>query len=146
MIAIACDHGGLSLKNSVVTWLKEWDYQVQDFGVHSNTSVDYPDYAVLVGKAVVSGECSCGILICGTGIGMAISANKVAGVRAANVENIYSARMFREHNNGNVLCLGARITGIEIAKEIVKSYLSTEFSGGRHERRVNKMMAIENRA
>jgi len=146
MIAIACDHGGLSLKNSVVTWLKEWDYQVQDFGVHSNTSVDYPDYAVLVGKAVVSGECSCGILICGTGIGMAISANKVAGVRAANVENIYSARMFREHNNGNVLCLGARITGIEIAKEIVKSYLSTEFSGGRHQRRVNKMMAIENRA
>ena len=146
MIAIACDHGGLSLKNSVVTWLKEWDYQVQDFGVHSNTSVDYPDYAVLVGKAVVSGECSCGILICGTGIGMAISANKVAGVRAANVENIYSARMFREHNNGNVLCLGARISGIEIAKEIVKSYLSTEFSGGRHERRVNKMMAIENRA
>lgn len=145
MIAIACDHGGLPLKKNVVTWLKEWGYQVQDFGVHCGDSVDYPDYAVLAAGAVANGECECGILICGTGIGMAISANKVSGVRAANVDNSYSARMFREHNNGNVLCLGARVTGIEIAKEIVQTYLNAEFSGGRHERRVNKIMAIENR-
>jgi len=143
MIAIGSDHGGLELKKHVNEWLQDWGYQIKDFGVLENQSVDYPDYALPVAQSVTGGEAELGILICGTGIGMAIAANKVCGARAASVRDVYSARMLREHNNGNILCLGARVTGIELAREIVKAFLQAEFLGGRHIRRVEKINSIE---
>ncbi len=143
MIAIGCDHGGLLLKNKAIKWLESWGYQVKDFGTFTDESVDYPDYAQQVADEVATGDCSLGVLICGTGFGMSISANKVDGVRAASVRDIYSARMLREHNDGNVLCLGARVTGDQYAKEIISTFLRSEFGGGRHQQRVEKIRAIE---
>lgn len=143
MIAIGCDHGGLSHKEKIKEKLTEWGYEYKDFGTYDESSCDYPDIAKEVAEGIKSGECDKGILICGTGIGMSIAANKVSGIRAAHVTDTFSAKMSREHNNAHIICLGERITGIEVAFEIVKAYLEAEFQGGRHEQRVNKIMALE---
>ena len=143
MIGIGCDHGGYELKEFIKNLLVERGIEVKDFGIHDTNSVDYPDIAKPVCESVVSGECECGILVCGTGIGMSIAANQIKGIRAAHVTDSYSAKMTKEHNNANVICLGERITGVEIAKEIVNAYLDAEFAGGRHEARVNKIMDLE---
>lgn len=143
MIGIGSDHGGYTLKEHIKKMLEEKGIEVKDFGTHSTDSVDYPDIAKAVCKSITNGECECGILICGTGIGMSIAANKIKGIRAAHVTDSYSARMTKEHNNANVICLGERITGIEIANDIVNAYLNAEFAGGRHEKRVSKLMALE---
>lgn len=137
-LALACDHAGLSLKDSLKALL-EGLADVEDFGTHSGASVDYPDYAHRVAQAVAAGSCARGLLICGTGIGMSMVANRYAGVRAALCGDVYSARMTRLHNDANVLCLGARVIGLGVAEEIVKAFLSTEFEGGRHAARVAKM-------
>lgn len=143
MIAIGCDHGGINLKEIIKKFLDEKGLQHKDFGTYSTDSCDYPDYAKKVCEGIISGECEKGILICGTGIGMSIAANKINGIRAAHVTDTYSARMTREHNNANVICLGERITGCDLALEIVNVYLNAEFQGGRHQKRVEKLMAFE---
>lgn len=143
MIAIGCDHGGLNLKACIEEFLKENGFEYEDLGTYDSSSCDYPDIAEKVCESVVSGESDKGILICGTGIGMSIAANKVKGIRAAHVTDTYSSRMAKEHNNANVICLGERITGCDLALEIVKAYLSAEFQGGRHQNRVDKIMKIE---
>ena len=143
IIGIGSDHGGFDLKEEMISFLKENGYQVKDFGTHSKESVDYPDFGRVVGEAVVAGEIDRGVVICGTGIGISISANKVKGVRAALCGDVYSARMSREHNNANVLAMGGRVLGVDLAKEILSTYLKSKFQGGRHERRVNKIAEIE---
>ncbi len=143
MIGIGNDHGGYELKMHIKGLLESKGYEVKDFGTHDTNSVDYPDIAIPVCESVVSGECECGILLCGTGIGMSIAANKINGIRAAHVTDSFCARMTKMHNNANVICLGGRITGPEIASDIVEAYLNAEFQGGRHENRVNKIMALE---
>lgn len=143
MIAIGCDHGGLNLKELIKKNLKEWGCEYKDFGTFSEESCDYPDIAKEAALAVRRGECEKGILICGTGIGMSIAANKVSGIRAAHVCDTFSAKMAREHNNAQIICLGERITGPAVAVEIVKAYLEAEFLGGRHQTRVDKIMEIE---
>ncbi len=143
MIAIGCDHGGINLKEIIKKFLEEKGLEYKDFGTYSTESCDYPDYAKAVCEGVISGECEKGILICGTGIGMSIAANKINGIRAAHVTDTYSARMTKEHNNANVICLGERITGCDLALEIVNAYLNAEFQGGRHQNRVDKLMAFE---
>jgi len=142
-IAIAADHAGLTLKRDIARLLGEMQLPYEDFGTDSEGSVDYPDYAARVAHGVADGEFDRGILICGTGIGMAIAANKVAGVRAAPVTDLDTARLSREHNDANVLALGARFLGRERALEIVRIFLETPFAGGRHERRVQKIAALE---
>lgn len=142
-IAIAADHGGFELKNSMVEYIKELGYEVNDFGTDSADSVDYPDYARKVCEDIQNEKSDLGILICGTGIGMSLAANKFSGIRAACVSDVYSAKMSRNHNNANVLCFGARVVGDEVAKLLIKTFLENEFEGGRHERRVNKIMDIE---
>lgn len=142
-IAIGADHGGYHLKEEIKAVLADLPVTVEDVGCDGTDSVDYPDYALPVAEKVAAGEADRGILICGTGLGMAISANKVKGVRCAAVSDTYSARMSREHNNANVLALGERVIGPGLAAEIVKVWLETPFAGGRHERRVSKMRAIE---
>lgn len=143
MIAIGCDHGGINLKNYIEKFLEKKGLEYKDMGTYDTNSCDYPDIAKAVCSLVVSGECEKGILICGTGIGMSMAANKINGIRAAHVTDTYSARMTKEHNNANVICLGERITGCDLALDIVDSYLSAEFLGGRHETRVNKVMELE---
>ena len=145
MIGIGNDHGGYELKMHIKKLLESKGIEVKDFGIHNTDSVDYPDIAIPVCESVVNGECECGILVCGTGIGMSIAANKINGIRAAHVTDSFSARMTKMHNNANIICLGGRITGPEIASDIVEAYLSAEFQGGRHENRVNKIMALEKR-
>ena len=142
-IALGADHAGFELKNQISRYLQQEGFEVQDEGTNSAESVDYPDFARAVAHDVTQGRADLGILVCGTGIGMAISANKAPGIRAANVHNRYEAQMSREHNDTNVLTLGARILKPEDALEIVDTWLSTAFAGGRHQRRVNKIMAIE---
>lgn len=143
MIAIGCDHGGINLKNYIEKFLEKKGLEYKDMGTYDTNSCDYPDIAKAVCSLVVSGECEKGILICGTGIGMSMAANKIDGIRAAHVTDTYSARMTKEHNNANVICLGERITGCDLALDIVDAYLSAEFLGGRHETRVNKVMELE---
>jgi ribose 5-phosphate isomerase B len=143
-IAISSDHAGYELKKEIVTYLKEKGFAYQDFGPEKPDPVDYPDQALLVAKAVASGDFSQGIIICGTGIGISISANKVKGVRAALCGDVYSARMARAHNDANVLALGARVVGVGLALAIVEAFLGGEFLGGRHQQRVEKIMALEN--
>ena len=143
-IAFACDHGGYELKDTIIKWLKENGYEVVDFGCNSTASVDYPDYALPASQAVAKGECDLGILVCGTGIGMSLCANKVKGIRAACCSETFSAKMTRLHNNSNILCFGARVVGAGIAIDLVKNFLETEFEGDRHIKRVEKVMAIEN--
>ena len=142
-IAIGCDHGGLEHKNAIVEHLKNRAFEVKDSGIYENHSVDYPDIAVKVCADITSGECERGILVCGTGIGMSLAANKVKGIRAAAVSEHFSAKYTRLHNNSNVLCLGGRVIGVGTALELVDLFVDTEFEGGRHETRVNKVMAIE---
>jgi ribose 5-phosphate isomerase B len=143
VIALGADHAGWPLKDTVKAWLTGMGHEVLDFGTHTADSVDYPDYASLVADALRDGSAQRGILVCGTGIGMAIAANKVPGVRAASCGDAYTARMAREHNDTNVLALGARIVGNETAIEIVRVWLETAFAGDRHARRVAKLTAIE---
>lgn len=143
MLAIGADHGGVNLKEILKKYLEGRGFEVKDFGTYDASSCDYPDIAKEVCDAVVSGECERGILVCGTGIGMSMAANKVRGIRAAHVTDTYSARMTREHNDANIICLGERITGCDLAVEIVKAYIDAEFQGGRHLRRVDKVMALE---
>ena len=143
-IAIGSDHGGYELKQKFIEELKnQYQVEVIDCGCDSTDSVDYPDYGRKVGETVVSGQADRGIVICGTGIGISISANKVPGVRAALCTNEYMAMMTRKHNNANVLALGARVVGDELAKDILRVWLTTEFEGGRHQRRLDKISEIE---
>lgn len=142
-IAIGSDHGGYALKEKIKEYLLNNGYNVEDFGCFSEESVDYPDYALKVAKAVSYGEFDAGILICGTGIGISIAANKVKGIRAALCHDGLTARLAKQHNNANILCLGGRTTGIETAKDIVDNWLGSEFEGGRHLRRINKIKNIE---
>ena len=142
-IALACDHGGLNLKNTVIDYLKQNGYEYVDFGTDTTDSCDYPDYALPAAEAVASGKCDRGILVCSTGIGVSIVANKVPGVRCAHCHDVYCAEFTRRHNNSNVLAMGEKVVGAGYALEIVKTFLTTEFEGGRHERRVNKITAIE---
>lgn len=143
MIAIGSDHGGFELKNVLIEYLKENGYDYMDFGCYDTTSIDYPDIAKLVCSEVASENAKLGILVCGTGIGMNMCANKHKGIRAAQCSDTFSAKMTRQHNNANVLTLGGRVIGPELAKEIVHEFLTNEFLGGRHETRVNKMMSLE---
>lgn len=142
-IALACDHGGLDLKNTIYAYLKEHGYEVVDFGTNTKDSCDYPDYALPAAEAVASGECAKGIVVCSTGIGVSIVANKVPGVRCAHCHDSYCARYTRLHNDSNMLALGAKVVGEGYALEIVETFLTTEFEGGRHARRVGKITAIE---
>ncbi|MDU2500116.1 ribose 5-phosphate isomerase B [Finegoldia magna] len=142
-IAIAADHGGFELKDSMVEYIKSLGNEVMDLGTNSADSVDYPDYAKKVCEEIQQGDSDLGILICGTGIGMSLAANKFEGIRAACVSDVYSAKMSRNHNNANVLCIGARVIGDEVAKLIIKTFLENEFEAGRHQRRVDKIMAFE---
>lgn len=145
MIAIGSDHGGVIMKGIIKKYLDNKNIPYKDFGTESGVPADYPDISEIVCEKILSGEFGCGILVCGTGIGMSISANKVAGIRAAHVTDTFSARMAKEHNNAQIICLGERITGPEIAIEIVETYLAATFEGGRHKTRVDKMMELENK-
>ncbi len=143
-IAIGCDHGALALKNKVVEHLKKNGFEVSDFGTHTNASCDYPEFAGAAAKAVASGECEKGIVLCTTGIGVSIAANKVHGIRCALLHDSWSAKMTRLHNDTNMMALGAGVVGENLALEIVDVWLGTEFSGDeRHQRRIDKVMALE---
>lgn len=142
-VAIGADHGGYRLKEMIKGLLEEMGIEYRDFGTDSTDSVDYPDFARPVARAVAENKFDRGILICGTGIGMCIAANKVRGVRAALCHDLFSARFTREHNDSNVLTMGERVIGPGLAGEIVRTWLNTEFAGGRHERRVKKVIEME---
>lgn len=143
-IAIGNDHGGLQLKEEIKRQLEELNIECIDFGSHSGDAVDYADYAFLVANAVANGEADRGILICGTGIGMSIAANKVKGIRCALVHDVFSAKATRLHNDSNILAMGQRVIGAGLASEIVKVWLQTEFEGGRHLQRIQKIANYEN--
>lgn len=139
MVAIASDHAGFGYKEKIKKLLDELGFAYKDFGTFSPESTDYPDWAHRASLAIVAGECDRGVLVCGTGIGMSIAANKHKGIRAAACESTTAARLSRQHNNANVLAIGERVTGWESASDIVRTFLSTSFEGGRHERRVHKI-------
>ena len=144
-IAIGCDHGAFALKNKFIAHLEKQGHEVKDFGTYSLDSCDYPDFAGAAAKAVASGECEKGIVLCTTGIGVSITANKVRGIRCALLSDIMSARMTRLHNDTNMMAVGAAVVGEMLALEILDTWLGTEFSGeARHQRRIDKMMALEN--
>ncbi len=145
MIAIASDHAGLQSKQELISYLEQKGYHCKDYGTYTPDSCDYPDFAYLVGKSVVKGECEKGILICGTGIGMSISANKIDGVRCGLCGDTFSAEMTRRHNNANVLAMGARVTPVEKMIEITEIFLNTPYDGGRHENRLKKIQDIEDK-
>ena len=143
-ISIGCDHGAFALKNKIVAHLEKKGYEVKDCGTYSLDSCDYPEFAGAAAKAVASGECETGIVLCTTGIGVSISANKVKGIRCALLSDVMSARMTREHNDTNMMAIGAAVTGQMLAFEIIDTWLGTEFSHeARHQRRIDKMMAYE---
>lgn len=142
-IAMACDHGGLNLKREIIKHLQSQGYEVVDFGTDTFDSCDYPDYALPAAEAVANGECERGILVCSTGIGVSIVANKVKGIRCAHCHDTYCAEFTRLHNDSNVLALGEKVVGSGYALKIVDTFLSTEFEGGRHQRRVDKITDIE---
>ncbi len=142
-IAIGCDHGGVNLKKSVIEHLQQKGIEVKDFGTYTEESCDYPEYGQKVAEEVVSKNYDFGIVICGTGIGISISANKVPGARAALCHDTFSAHATREHNNANILALGARVIGTGLALDIVDTFLGATFEGGRHERRIDKISEIE---
>jgi ribose 5-phosphate isomerase B len=146
VIALGSDHAGVQLKAAIAEHLRGLGHEVEDLGAHDESSVDYPDFAEAVGKAVTSGRAERGVLICGTGVGISISANKLPGVRAALCGDTFSARMSREHNDANVLCLGARVVGTGLALDIVSTWLDAGFEGGRHQRRLDKIAALERAA
>ncbi|MCC8169080.1 MAG: ribose 5-phosphate isomerase B [Oscillospiraceae bacterium] len=143
MLAIGSDHGGFELKNHVKKHLEERGIEVKDFGVYNENSVDYPDCAKPVCEAVLSEEYERGILLCGTGIGISIAANKFKGIRAALCSDVFSAKMAKEHNNANIICLGGRVTGRELAFMIVDTWLDSDFLGGRHSGRIAKIHELE---
>jgi ribose 5-phosphate isomerase B len=142
-IALGSDHGGLSLKKDIITHLETKNIEVKDFGTHNEDSCDYPDYALKVAEEVVAQNFELGIIICGTGIGISIAANKVPGIRAALCSDTFSAHATREHNNANILALGARVVGAGLALDIVDAFINAEFQGDRHEKRIHKITEIE---
>lgn len=143
-IALGCDHGALALKNALIPHLEKKGFEVKDFGTYTFDSCDYPDFAGAAAKAVAGGECDKGIVLCTTGIGVSITANKVKGIRCALLSDVMSARMTREHNDTNMMAIGAAVTGQMLAFEIIDTWLGTEFSGEeRHQRRIDKMMELE---
>lgn len=144
MIAIACDHGALALKEAIKKHLTERGFEVRDFGTNTLDSCDYPDFAGPAAKAVGSGECERGIVVCTTGIGVSIVANKVKGVRCALLSDLMSAKMTRQHNDTNMMAMGAGVVGEMLALKIVDTWLDTPFEGGRHQRRIDKITALEN--
>lgn len=139
IIGVGSDHGGFELKEEIKKYLVELGYEVKDYGTDTEESVDYPDYGRKVGNAVMNEEVGKGIIFCGTGIGISLAANKVKGIRCALCSDTYSAKMSRQHNNANMLALGGRVIGVDLAKEVVKAWLDSDFEGGRHERRVSKI-------
>ena len=143
MIALGCDHGGFELMQEVIAHLEQRGIEYKNFGTYTKESCDYPKFAKKVANAVVSGECEKGILICGTGIGISIAANKFKGIRASLCGDVFSAKATREHNDSNVLCMGERVTGVGLAEMIVDAWIETEFAGGRHARRVEKISELE---
>ena len=143
MLALACDHGGLSLKKEIAKYLSEKGIAYKDFGTHTEDSCDYPLYGAAAARAVACGECERGIIFCGTGIGISIAANKVKGVRCVVCSEPFSAKLSRMHNNSNMLALGGRVVGTELAKMIVDEWLSAEFEGERHQRRIDLISKIE---
>ena len=145
MLAIGSDHGGYALKQEIMKHLTERGIEYHDYGTYSDESCDYPEYGEATARAVASGECDRGIVICGTGIGISLAANKVHGIRCALCGDCYSAEMTRRHNDANMLALGARVLGEGLALKIVDTFLDTPFEGGRHARRIEKLMAIEER-
>ena len=145
IIAVGCDHGGFDHKNAILKHLEENGIEVKDFGIYENASVDYPDIAKKVCESIQKGESELGILVCGTGIGMSLAANKHKGIRAAALSEHFSAKYTRLHNNSNVLCLGGRVIGVGTALELVDLFVNTEFEGGRHQIRIDKITEIENK-
>lgn len=143
-IAIGCDHGGYLLKQDILIWLEEHDIDFEDVGCFSTESVDYPIYGEKVARLVASGACEKGIVICTTGIGISIAANKVKGIRCALCGDPWSAEMTRRHNDANMLAMGAGVVGPQLARQILEAFLTHDFEGGRHQRRVDKLMALEN--
>ena len=142
-IAVGCDHGGLEHNNAIAEHLKSEGFEVEDFGIYENKSVDYPEIALKVANSIKNGENELGILVCGTGIGMSLAANKVNGIRAAACSEHFSAKYTRLHNNSNILCLGGRVIGIGTALELCDIFVNTEFEGGRHQRRIDMITEIE---
>lgn len=142
-IIIGNDHAAVEMKKEIAKYLEELGHEVVNFGVDTSESCDYPKIGEKVGRAVAAGECGCGILICGTGVGISIAANKVKGVRAAVCSDTTTAKLVKQHNNANILAFGARIVGVEAAKDIVKTYLEAEFQGGRHQIRIDMIHDIE---
>jgi ribose 5-phosphate isomerase B len=142
-VVIASDHGGMNIRNEIISLMKEMNVEYINLGCECGTSVDYPDFAFPAAEMVAKGEVDKGILICGTGIGMSIAANKVHGIRCALVHDTFSAKATREHNDTNMLAMGERVIGAGLARDIAKIWLTTEFEGGRHENRVNKIKAYE---
>ncbi|MFZ3589069.1 ribose 5-phosphate isomerase B [Bacillus sp. DJP31] len=142
-VAIASDHGGINIRAEIKNLMDEMKIDYMDLGCECSESVDYPDYAILVAEKVANGEVDRGILVCGTGIGMSIAANKVKGIRCALVHDMFSAKATREHNDSNILSMGERVIGPGLAREIAKIWLTTEFEGGRHKNRIDKMMSFE---
>lgn len=142
-IAIGCDHGGLEHKNAIAEHLRERGFEVEDFGIYEQKPIDYPEIALKVAKSVAEKENELGILVCGTGIGMSLAANKVKGIRAAAVSEHFSAKYTRLHNNSNILCLGGRVIGVGTALELADLFVDTEFEGGRHQKRIDMISAIE---
>ncbi len=143
IVGLGCDHRGYPLKKEIIEEIKLLGHEIRDFGAFDETPVDYPEYALEVARAVARGDCHCGILICGTGIGVSVAANKVRGIRAARCQDCFSAKMARQHNDANVLCLGAMVTGPGLTREVVRAYLEAKFEGGRHARRIEKIGAAE---
>ena len=144
MIALACDHGGFAYKQTIMKYLDKEGYAYKDFGTFSEESCDYPDFAAPAARAVASGECERGIVVCTTGIGVSITANKIRGIRCALLSDLMSARLTREHNDTNMMAMGAGVVGEKLALEIVDIWLDTPFSGeARHQRRIDKVMALE---
>lgn len=141
-IALGSDHAGLALKQELKELLQAEGHQVQDFGTHTTERVDYPDFGAAVGSAVSRGEAEFGVCVCGSGIGIAMAANKIPGVRAATVYDVTSARLSRQHNNANIACFGERLTGVETAKESLRVFIKADFEGGRHAPRVAKLNAL----
>jgi ribose 5-phosphate isomerase B len=142
-LAVGSDHAGLEHKTLIVEHLRAQGHDVVDVGTNGEESVDYPDFGAAVGRAVVAGDADLGVAVCGSGIGIAIAANKVAGVRAATVHDVTSARLSREHNDANVVCLGQRFTGPQVALDAVDAFVATVFAGGRHRKRVDKISALD---
>jgi ribose 5-phosphate isomerase B len=141
-VAVGADHAGVELKSAIAEHLGSRGIEVLDLGTHSSDRVDYPDFGAAVGRAVVEGRAELGIAVCGSGLGICMAANKIAGVRAAPVHDATAARLSRQHNDANVICLGERLTGVEVAKDAVDAWLDAEFEGGRHAGRVAKLDAL----